>query len=201
MFVISTLFGLAGVLVQHAYTVDWWRPLTITGTRIGIEDFMFGFWVGGVSAVIYEEIFKKKIYKRKHQEGNVLTLAIPMALVITSLFFGSFYIIGINSFYSSIISIVPGILFMWIKRRDLIFDSLVSGALLCLVGLLWFWIPELITPGWVQNYWLLENLSGVIILRAPLEDLIWGFLIGAYIGPLYEFWQGARLQNINSKPS
>lgn len=195
MLVISTIFGLAGVLVEYVYTIDWWRPLTITGTRIGIEDFVFGFWVGGVSAVIYEEVFKKKIYKRRPQKGNVLMLAIPMALILTLLFFGSFFILGINSFYSSIIAIVPGILFIWIKRADLIPDSLMSGGLLLLIGLSWFWIPQLITPGWVQHHWFLENLSGIIILGAPLEDMVWGFLIGAYIGPLYEFWQGAKLRN------
>lgn len=199
MLVISILFGFAGVLVQYAYTTDWWRPLTITGTRIGIEDFMFGFWVGGVSAVIYEEVFKKKIYKRKPRKESVFMLAVPMTLILTLLFFGSFFVLGLNSFYSSIIAGVPGILFIWVKRKDLIFDSLMSGVLLCLVGLPWFWIPQLVTPGWVQHHWFLENLSGILILGAPLEDAIWRFLVGAYIGPLYEFWQGGRLQNIDGK--
>jgi len=38
MVFLSVLFGIAGVVVEYIYTIDWWRPLTITHTRIGIED-------------------------------------------------------------------------------------------------------------------------------------------------------------------
>lgn len=198
MLIISTLFGIAGLASEPIYTIDWWQPLTITGTRVGIEDFLFGFWVGGISAVIYEIVFKKKVRPRKigtnYKPINLVTLNIVLAL----LFFGGFFILRLNSFYASIFAFTPLILFIWIKRSDLIINSLFSGLLLSAVGLLWFWVPELITPGWIKTHWLFENLSGVLILKAPLEDLIWGFLAGAFIGPLYEFWQQVKLINIKT---
>ena len=60
---------------------------------------------------------------------------------------------------------------------------------------------ELITPGVLAHLWYLNNLSGIIILGQPLEDLIWWFFAGAFIGPLYEYWQEAKLIRVrkNSK--
>lgn len=199
MLVVSIVFGFAGILSEYIYTSDWWQPPTITGSRIGLEDFMFGFWVGGVSAVIYEEVFKKKLRARKPNSKKLFLQGMSSLLLLLTLFLTSFYAFKLSSFYSSVVAFVPLIAWIWIKRKDLIINSLFSGLLLPLVGLLWFWIPELITPGWVEKYWLFENLSGIIILKAPLEDLIWGFLAGAYIGPLYEFWQGSKLVSTNSK--
>lgn len=43
----SLLFGLAGLLVEPIYVHDWWHPLNITNTLVGVEDFLFGFVVGG----------------------------------------------------------------------------------------------------------------------------------------------------------
>lgn len=193
MLFLSFVVGICGLLTEPLYTVDWWRPLTITNTRVGIEDFLFGFWIGGISAVIYEEVFKKKIYIRKTKRRGHISYILFLFIGLGTIFYASFYMLKLNSFYSSVVALVPLILFVWIKRNDLIIDSLATGLLVPLLGLLWFWIPEYLTPGWIEKYWLLNNLSGITLMKAPLEDLIWGFLVGAYVGPLYEFWKGARL--------
>lgn len=196
MIIISSLFGAVGIIVQFVYTSDWWYPLTITNTLVGIEDFIFGFSVGGIASVIYEEVFKKRVRirkinkKKEFQEDKNFFLVCLSLLVI---FFLSFYFLKINSFYSSIFAFTIPLIYMWLKRKDLILDSLASGFLLMLVSFLAFIIPEFITPGWVQSAWYLENLSGIIILKAPLEDIIWFFLAGAFIGPLYEFWKEGKL--------
>ncbi len=49
MIIISAFFGIGGVLSELVNTVDWWKPLTITNTLIGIEDFLIGFFIGGVN--------------------------------------------------------------------------------------------------------------------------------------------------------
>ena len=196
MLVISTMFGIAGLLSEPIYTSDWWHPLTITNTRIGIEDFLFGFWIGGVAAVIYEEVFKRRLRPRKaapKDNARFLRVSIIFSLALAILFFSAFFIFKLNSFYSSLIAFIPLTLLIWIWRKDLIADSFFSGLLISVIGLLWFWIPELLTPGWINTHWYFKTLSGIVILKAPLEDLIWGFSAEAYIGPLYEFWQKDRL--------
>jgi len=61
MLVISFLFGLGGLISELTHIQDWWQPLTITNTSIGIEDFLIGFAIGGIASVIYNFIFNKKI--------------------------------------------------------------------------------------------------------------------------------------------
>jgi hypothetical protein len=54
----------------------------------------------------------------------------------------------------------------------------------------------MITPGWVEHSWYLKNLSGIVIFKAPIEDILWGVMVGLYVGPLYEFWQERKLVKI-----
>lgn len=196
MLTMSIFFGIAGLFVQPLYMHDWWRPLTFTNTAVGIEDFLFGAAVGGVAAVAYEIVYRKKLRPRrasKHQSYfDKRTLLIASALCAL-LFFGLFYAAGMSSFYASVAGLIAAITLMWIQRPDLIADSIASGVLLVFFGYVWFWVPEIVTPGWVATYWLHDNLFGVLVMTAPLEDFIWGLLVGMYIGPLYEFWNEKKL--------
>ncbi len=198
MLIVSLVFGVIGVLVEPTYLIDWWHPLTITNTSVGIEDFLFGFVTAGISAVIYLIIFNKrinlKVKKKKETELKKIKIAIPLILLAV-IFLVCVYLFKIHTFYSSLIAFAIPIIYIWYKRKDLIVDSILSGILLAIIGLVWFIVPQLITPGWVKTYWFMENLSGITILTAPIEDLIWGFFAGAFIGPLYQYWQEKKLTN------
>ncbi|MDD4563652.1 MAG: lycopene cyclase domain-containing protein [Candidatus Nanoarchaeia archaeon] len=202
MLIISLLIGIGGLFAETIYTIDWWQPLTITGTLIGIEDFLFGFAIGGIGSSIYEVIFKKTVKikkinqkKRFNQNKNILLFGASIVVLL----FITFFLMKLNSFYSSIISLGIPIIYMNVKRKDLILNSILSGFFLMLTSFLAFITVELITPGWINSAWFLENLSGIIILTAPLEDLIWSFLMGMFIGPLYEFWKEGKIQNLKKE--
>ncbi|MDD2445054.1 MAG: lycopene cyclase domain-containing protein [Candidatus Nanoarchaeia archaeon] len=202
MLIISLLIGIGGLFAETIYTIDWWQPLTITGTLIGIEDFLFGFAIGGIGSSIYEVIFKKTVKikkinqkKRFNQNKNILLFGASIVVLL----FITFFLMKLNSFYSSIISLGIPIIYMNVKRKDLILNSILSGFFLMLTSFLAFITVELITPGWINSAWFLENLSGIIILTAPLEDLIWFFLMGMFIGPLYEFWKEGKIQNLKKE--
>jgi len=100
-------------------------------------------------------------------------------------------IIKINSIYACSIGFIISSLIIWLKRRDLVVNSLLSGlfvAILMLINyILWF---IFYSSQIVDRFWMLKNLSGVFILGVPIEELIWGFSWGMIAGPLYEFWQG-----------
>jgi len=112
---------------------------------------------------------------------------LPAALIVIL-----FYVIGLNSFYTTIIATTIPISVIWYRRRDLIANSIASGILLALVSLLAFWIPSLVTPGWIDAFWMFDLFPRIIVLGAPLHDLIWFFLAGALIGPLYEYWKEGK---------
>lgn len=201
MLIISLFFGVASSLVEMIHVLDWWRPLTITNTTVGIEDFLFGFGIGGIASVIYEHVFNKrvkikKVKEIKEQKRNINFLFLLALLFI--LFFGGFFIFNLNSFEAMLVSFIIPILIIYIKRKDLIKDSLVSGILVLMASIIGYHILNLITPGFFDEFWLFQNIGRVIVLGIPLEEHIFYFLAGALLGPLYEYWKEGKLINIKN---
>jgi len=188
----SILFGIGGIISESIYVQDWWQPLTITDTLIGIEDFLIGALIGGIAAVSYTIVFNKKIKtksKRKKEELKKNINFIFIAIVTLSFFFGSFYILKLNSFYTAIIAFITPTFIILHKRKDLIKDSIPSGFLLLIIGRAVYYILLSIQPEFISKFWYLpDEWYAKIFLGVPIGEYIWFFLAGAFIGPLYEYW-------------
>ena len=195
MIIISIAFGIAGLLAEFAYLKDWWQPLTITGTPLGIEDFLFGFTIGGIASVIYEVIFKKRLSKEKSfrliTREHLIDTSIILLLPI--IFFGGTIFLGLNTFQASIIGYGLPILIMYFKRKDLIVDSLISGISLLLIIFIIYAVLNLITPGWIMHFWTFKNVPPIVFLNVPIDDLVWYLFTGAFIGIMYEFLHDSPL--------
>ncbi|MEI6849786.1 MAG: hypothetical protein WCK29_01990, partial [archaeon] len=108
MVIVSLMFGFAGVVTELVHVRDWWQPLTLTHTSIGIEDFLIGFFIGGVASVIYEELFKKKlkIKKLSKKQDEIETFRFGIMLtILTIIFFFSVLVLNLHSFFALIISL------------------------------------------------------------------------------------------------
>jgi len=196
MMIMSLIFAFAGPLADILYTQDWWYPLTLTNTIIGPEALLVGFMIGGVASIIYEDIFKKrlkirKISKTKETQRNFSFFFILS--ISTIIFFSSFYLLKFNSLFATIFALLIPTIIIWIKRKDLILDSLATGVLLVIVASLVYAVLEFLTPGWIHAFWYFKNVPDIIIFSLPLDDIIWYFLAGLFIGPLYEYWQESKL--------
>jgi len=195
---ISLIFGLAAPLAAYVYIQDWWRPLTITGTSIGIEDFIFGFAIGGIASIIYTYLFNKKVkikknkIKKQKRNINLLTLLI----LLMGIFFIGFFVFNLNSFISTILAFGIPTLIIYIKRRDLIKDSIISGISTLIIAIIIYQLLNIITPGFFDEFWLFQNIGRIMLFGMPLEEIIWFLLAGVFIGPLYEYWQEGKLINI-----
>jgi hypothetical protein len=67
-----------------------------------------------------------------------------------------------------------------------------------LIGVAVYFILFLVTPDYFHKFWYLrDGWFSSLFLGIPLAEWIWYFLAGAMIGPLYEFWQEARLIESN----
>ncbi|MBU0957237.1 MAG: hypothetical protein KKF56_00345 [Nanoarchaeota archaeon] len=196
MLIISIMFGIIGLFVDPIYSKDWWFPLTITNTMPGIESFLFGFAVGGVSSVVYDIFFGKRVRikkaNKKMEEIRNLNLFFIM-LIGGGLFFISFFIFQLNSFYASFPALLVPLAIILIKRKDLLLDSIFSGVLVAIISFIFYIAPEMMLPGWIASTWNFEMISGILVLGVPIEDLIWFFLAGLLIGPLYEYWKEGKL--------
>jgi hypothetical protein len=191
----SIIVGLVGLIAEFVYTFDWWHPLTITGTRLGFEDFLLGFLVGGIGSVIYTIIFKKRLSRIKNKKRNIKKIIWPILIGLT-IFLGGFFILRINTFWLTILSLLVVTLIILSKRKDLIANSILSGVLFAIVGFLIYFALNLITPGWIEEFLYFQNIPKMVLLKTiPFEDLLWFFLGGCMLGPLYEYWQEAKLVN------
>ena len=189
-----TSIGIGFVSVATSYywwSHDWWHPLTITGTRVGIEDFMSGFGSGGIMAIAYEGFFKKRYLKRRlkaHVPG-ASTLLLLMAFLTAWLFWG----VGITSFLASSIALLVVAIIMFLYRRDLFMNGVVSGLIMMVVALLPYYTIIFISPDWVASTYNYNYLSGIHITGIPIEEFVFWFLAGLVFGPFYEYWQGEKL--------
>lgn len=194
MFFASILVGLLNPFAQYLWwTVDWWHPETITGTRVGIEDFIVGFAGGGIASVIYEDFYRKRFSKKPNgSKGVSLLLNITGLLVLTAVLF---YIFDFSSFISLSLSLLVFGFIINFYRKDLIRDSIYSGLFMTLTILPVYFFMIYISPGWVEVTYD-SGLTGIRPLGIPIEELIFYFLFGFYVGPIYEYWKGKKLVKV-----
>jgi len=191
--IMSLLIGFLSVATSYYWwTIDWWRPLNITSTKVGIEDLIMGFTTGGIMASLYEIVFKKGFSKRNSQyyKHDGLLILFILAQLTTWLF----YVTKLTSFVSATVAMCLTSFFMLSIRKDLIIDSFLSGIFMLLVSSFFYLIIIFISPDWIDKTYL-NGLSGIRTFGIPVEEWIFWFLAGILWGPFYEFWKGKSLKN------
>ena len=198
MIVMSLILGVISVATSYRWwTLDWWRPETITGTRVGIEDFFSGFTFGGIMAVSYELLFRKIDYRPPSKKTY------PGALVIALLLsqFMSILIGYVTTFYASVVSMTIVGICMLYYRKDLLECSLISAISTVLISLPVYWFIMLISPDWINATYLFAHLSNIRFTGIPIEELIFWFMAGFIFGPFHEYWKGIRHRKVEgAKP-
>ena len=165
-----------GPLVQQIHLIDWWQPHFVFNTPIKLEDVLFGFSVPGVAIATYD-ILRSKVVARQNTVPFVLKIF--LASITTLLLFGLFCYFGVSSFWSSIISLCIPICFIAIVSPRLIPSMLLTGVFLVILVVPGYLFGIYLNPHWIQNEWLLSNLSGRFVLGIPIEELLWFFFVGA----------------------
>ena len=194
MLLMSILIGILSLITSYFWwTVDWWKPLTLTGTKIGVEDFVMGFSSGGIMATIYEVIFKRGLYKRKLYHHAEAALTILLLLSQTTMWL--FFYVGLTSFWASTFAMLLVAFVIFFIRKDLIITSLLSGILMAIMSLVFYFVIIFISPTWISHTYL-GGISGIRIVGIPIEEFIFWFLAGLVFGPFYEYWQGEKLKAI-----
>lgn len=118
--------------------------------------------------------------------GSVFSFIASLILLL----FSCFYLLDLNSFESTLVAAIIPLGIMFMRRPDLLSVSRISGGLLVVVAALVYTFVELLTPGWVQALWHFNNVPAIIIAGLPIDDVVFYFLTGAVIGPIYEYWKG-----------
>jgi len=190
---IASIIITPAALSEVFFVPGYWLPDTIGNPKLSIEDFIFTFAVGGIIAVIYELFMKGKI---KHQRlcncyNGGLFHGLILGIGIIAVFL-SYSLLKINFMYAVYIGIIVDIIIIFITRPDLIRKVLYSGIIFGFLYFLFFSLFSLITPSFIKH-WNLSNLSGIVFLGVPIEEILWAIGAGSLIGPIYEYLLSIRL--------
>ncbi len=204
MRIMSTIVAVMGPIADTVYVQDWWSPLIVINTEVGFEPILAGFAIGGIAAALYQSVYRKTVIVRTERADTTRIPDVEFACLLASpilLLFGCFYLLRFNSFESTLVAALIPLAIMFLRRPDLLPVSLTSGALLVVVASLVYTFVELLTPGWVRALWHFDNVPDIIIVGLPIDDVVFYFLTGALIGPIYEYWNGLAFLSGAKDPS
>lgn len=192
--------GIFGIISEYFFFKDYWNPplLFQFGDFGGIEDFIFGFVAGGVGAVIFNVVFRKKLIN----SNNPHRWMIPVGILIQLL---SFIFLppltNINSIYASAIGMILNLVLLLTLRRDLVLESLFSATLSGAILIALEGIFLILGNDYLENYFKLHNFVPLVFGIVPVTELVWGMAFGALVAPSYEVISGKKILNEKSTKS
>jgi Lycopene cyclase len=200
MLLFSLIITPLGPLSEFWFLRDYWGRPTITGTPAGIEDAIFAFAIGGIAYGIYKVFFKMSL--PEGQEGprrGWLVAAFFVIILIPLLLLTD--LLGVNSIFSSTLSLFLIAVLIWILRPDLLKPSLVSGLLVVILFFLVYKAMQVIFPGAIE-YWCMGcNPTGLRISGINVEELLWDFCWGLAGSVMVEAITGQRLHSGTEIPA
>ena len=196
----ASLITLPLGLTEPLFVPEYWAPPSVFNlaakTSFDIESFIFAFAIGGIAAVLYELFFKtkhKKISKKemrgKRHRFHLLALFSPAIIFLLLYLFTN-----LNPIYSAIISLFVGGIATILCRPDLKNKIIVGGLLFLGIYFLFFLFLNLIFPGWIEQIWNLSEISGILILGIPIEELLFAFAVGMMWSGIYEHVKWKRIK-------
>ncbi|MES3032278.1 MAG: lycopene cyclase domain-containing protein [Patescibacteria group bacterium] len=189
-----SIFSVPLGFAQYFFGADYWHPEYIFGhSFFGFEDLFYMFAVGGITGVIYEEFFGKKLAKHRVKSHPYFMLLF-FVLGVLCFFIGN-KVLNFNSIYvSSAIFLGCGIVTLTI-RHDLFKHAFYSATFLAFLTLVFDILFLFLFPNFFKDWWELGNLSGIFLIGVPIEEILFAFMLGFIAGPMYEFVFGLRLKN------
>ena len=199
MSLITMPFG----LTEPLFVPEYWMPPSLfelaEKTGFDIESLIFSFAIGGIGTVLYNLIFKRGLSEISHIERNHkrhrlhnYILFTPVVIFILLALFTS-----LNHIYCGIIALFIGGLATLYCRPDLKGKIWVGGILFTVLYFIYFGSILPFYPQYVELYWNLDNLTHILVLGIPIEELLFAFTFGMYWSGLYEHLYWRKLIKLN----
>ncbi len=158
--------------MEPLYVPEWWSPPTLfdlaNKTSFDIESFIFSFAIGGLVTSIYYFAFKLKSAKIETKKG----IRIDALLFALVLFAGLLLFTEVHPSQSSALSMFLGGIIILIKRRDLVKKVLFTSLFFTISYLVNFKIFIITFPEFIEKYYSLSNLTGILLYGVPFEELL-----------------------------
>ncbi len=180
------------VILDILTTSSYWTPITIFNLPVGIEGFLFTFFITGIAAVIYEYILKKGYKGTKLHIFFTLWFIVPAIITVMIV-----YVFSLNVIYLFILGFTFMALTEVIQRRDLLINAVVSSMLFAVIYFFAFSIWLMLAPESI-SWWNMEKLSNIRLGLIPLEEIFFSLSLGLFAGPLYEYLTAGKIFNPKS---
>ncbi|HYD35794.1 MAG TPA: lycopene cyclase domain-containing protein [Vitreimonas sp.] len=194
---LGLIFTPLGLIGEYFWwTQDWWQPITITSTTIGLEDIILGFASSGVLASLYLFIFKKRFTSFKGNQvlnSRVLSLLIIIALNLA--LFTLLFQMKVGSFIATIISLSFSSVILLSKDKSLVIPAIINGFLSVALVVPIFLAMIAVTPQFIERTWMTEKLIGIYFLGIPLEDCFFYFFSGMLSFCVYPYLHRVKIQD------
>lgn len=191
MLTVSAMCGLLGciepVIAQDYFVPEYTFPLF---SRLGVEDFMFAFFSGGVATVAGDAVFLKQWGKVENKDHRKLFFFFYLIGFIL-------YLIGTLGFHlqsmaTSTVLMLSIVCVQWYIRPDLIIYSFFSGVITTYVIISLYQMSfVMFYPGITHVWWT----SSWYILDIPYEEYHFAFSWGCYASIAYKFMTGQMAYN------
>ena len=189
---IVSAFTMPFGLTEPLFVPEYWSPPSLfnlaASTGFDIESLIFSFAIGGIGSIIYEAIFKSKhrkmnLREKHHQRHKYHILSLFSPVIV---FLPLFLFTRLNPIYSASLAMFVGGIAAMFCRSDLKKKIVYGGTLFLVLYFLFFIFFNNLYPYAVERFWNLSVLSGILILKVPLEELIFAFTFGMMWSSIYE---------------
>jgi len=191
MLITSGLTALLG-LTEPLFVPEYWDPPTLFDlaqrTGFDLESLIFAFAAGGLAGSLYERLFPVRHenvpdaerHRRRHRFHLLALLSPAVAFV------GLYPIDALNPIYAAILAMLIGSVFAAWCRPDLLRQMLGGAALFGVLYYVFFLSLVLVHPAYVDRVWNLADLSGVLLIGVPLEEVLFALGLGLLWSSAYE---------------
>jgi hypothetical protein len=184
-------------LTEPMFVPEYWNPPSLfelaQRTGFDIESIIFSFAIGGIGAVLYNVLTRKRlerlVLEERHGRRHLWhrwALAVPFAS------FPILYFLPWNPVYAGIAAMVLGAIAAVLCRPDLKPNALLGGVLFLAVYVIFLLGLKWSAPGYIEQVWNLKALSGIVIYGLPMEELLFGFSFGLVWAGIYEHFTWRR---------
>lgn len=182
---ISTILFLPFGLTEPLFVPQYWDPVVLFKLfgLFDVESIMHTAFLGGISSVIYKEFFGFRLRKFKRGKWHAVKIMLSMFIIVPAMVV-VWWFTELSVLRFSFIIIVAMTPYFYYVRKDLIKESLLSGA-----AFMVFYILSLLFIDYFMGSFLAQwNPQGTVgyVLGIPVEEFIYAFLFGMIGSVLYE---------------
>jgi hypothetical protein len=183
-------------LTEPLFVPEYWSPPSLFDlahrTGFDVESLIFCFALGGIGVVLYNALTGKG-FARVSIEYRRLALHRYHGLAVASPFiaFPVLWLLPWNPIYAAVTALAVGAVANVLCRSDLKGKTWIGGLLFLAAYSIFIGGLALSMPDYIDEVWNMERLSGIVVLRIPLEEYLFAFSFGMYWAGVYEHvtWQ------------